>query len=97
MSFNCCVPLMADRTQGCPINSLRLHPQHKQLLVHTRDNVIRLLDLRLASFIQVERCNDLFSALSLIRSTRAPSTSSLRYDRPSVHVARSCLRVRSTR
>ena len=36
-----------------PVNSLRLHPHGKRLLVHARDNMLRVLDLRTYSFMEV--------------------------------------------
>ena len=32
---------------GTAINSMKLHPNGRRLLVHCRDNVIRMIDLRM--------------------------------------------------
>ncbi|XP_071499976.1 jouberin-like [Diadema antillarum] len=38
--------------QGIPINSLQIHPSGRRLLVHCRDNNIRMMDLRLYCVMQ---------------------------------------------
>ena len=73
--------------QGSPVSGLRLHPVNRQLLVHTRDNVIRMLDLRVMSYTHVRvhlhltshrRCFAMFdccrrSGTRARRTTRLPS------------------------
>ena len=33
--------------KGTAINFIQLHPRERRLLVHTRDNIIRMFDLRM--------------------------------------------------
>ncbi|CAD5113877.1 DgyrCDS3040 [Dimorphilus gyrociliatus] len=41
-----------DEIKGKTVNRIRLHPSGRKLLVHTRDNMIRLIDLRLLKVTQ---------------------------------------------
>ena len=41
-----------DEIIGHPVNRLQMHPSGRRLLVHVRDNIIRMLDLRTNSFMQ---------------------------------------------
>eukprot|EP00038_Savillea_parva_P004988 m.145774 g.145774 ORF g.145774 m.145774 type:complete len:1287 (-) comp11631_c0_seq3:147-4007(-) len=38
--------------QGIPIDSVQLHPSGRRVLVHARDNIVRMLDLRTNLFMQ---------------------------------------------
>eukprot|EP01137_Pigoraptor_chileana_P003156 Opistho-2@42951 len=52
--------------KGDPISSIRLHPNGRKLLVHARDNAVRIMDLRTFSFTQ--RFSGAVNAMTCIRS-----------------------------